>query len=273
MTTWHVPDLALADYVHGRVAPSAAASTEAHLLSCARCRAVLAPALDLVELDQIWAEVVQRTDAPRPGVVEVLLLRCGLRSDTARLLGATPSLRLSWLAGVALALLLALFAAQTGERGTAVFLALAPILPVVGVALAFAPRIDPTYELAAAAPYSCLRLLLLRSVAVLISTLLPAGLAAAFLPGAPWLAVAWLLPALALAALTLAAATFVDIVWSAFGLSVAWLSVVGLGFAAGHDPLLAFGAVAQFTCLLAAVTATVVLAIRRDRFATLGSAA
>ena len=98
MTTWHVPEDVLDGYADGRTSPAVAASTEAHLLSCARCRAVLAPAVDTSRLDRIWDEVVQRVDAPRPGPIEALLLRLGLRNDSARLLAATPSL--GWLHAV-----------------------------------------------------------------------------------------------------------------------------------------------------------------------------
>jgi hypothetical protein len=105
------------------------------------------------------------------------------------------------------------------------------------------------------------------------TTLLLAGAGAALLPGAPWLAVAWLLPALALATLTLAVATYVDIVWAACGLSAAWLSAVLSGFAAGNDPLLAFRAGAQITCLVAALAGAVVVAVRRNSFTTLGRSA
>lgn len=272
MTTWHVPEDVLDGYVEGIISPAVAASTEAHLLSCSQCRAVLAPTVDDARLGQIWDEVVQRVDAPRPGVVEAGLLRLGIRNDTARLLAATPSLRLSWLTGVSVALLLAMLAAQSGERGVAVFLALAPMLPVAGVALAFGPQTDPLHELATAAPYSAFRLLLLRSLAVLGATVLLAGSAAAFLPGAPWLAAAWLLPALALATLTLALATSIDIVWAACGLSAAWLSTVLYGFAPGNDPLLAFRAGAQLTCLLAIAVGATVVAVRRQTFTTLGRA-
>lgn len=273
MTTWHVSDDVLDGYADDRISPAVAASTEAHLLSCARCRAQLAPAVDATRLGQIWDEVVHQSDAPGLGAIERLMLRLGIRNDTARLLAATPSLRLSWLTGVSLALLLALLAAQSGERGVAVFLALAPMLPVAGVAIAFGPQTDPAHELATAAPYSSFRLLLLRSVAVIATTVLLACAAAAFLPGAPWLAVAWLLPALALATLTLAFATYVDIVWAAGGLSAAWLSAVLYGFTAGNDPLLAFRAGAQITCLVAAVVAATVVLARRNCFTTLGSPA
>ncbi len=273
MTTWHIPDSVLGGYANGHISPAVAASTEAHLLTCAQCRVLLAPIFDTARLDRIWDSVVQQVDAPRAGPIEALLLRLGIRNDTARLLAATPSLRLSWLVGTGIALLLAVLAAQAGDRGVVFFLALAPVLPVAGVALAFGPQTDPIHELAAAAPYSSFRLLLLRSVAVLASTVLLAGAAAAWLPGPAWLAVAWLLPALALATLTLAFATYVDIVWSAAGLASLWLTIALSGLIRGRDPLLAFQAEAQLIFLCAAMAAALVVGVRRHTFSTLGGSA
>lgn len=273
MTTWHIPDTVLDGYADGRISPAVAASTEAHLLTCAKCRAILEPTTDTARLDQIWDAVVEQVDAPRPGPIEALLHQLGIRNDTARLLAATPSLRLSWLVGTGFALVLAVLAAQSGERGVLFFLVLAPALPVAGVALAFGPQTDPIHELAAAAPYSSFRLLLLRSVAVLASTVLLAGAAAAWLPGPPWLALAWLLPALALATLTLAFATYVDIVWSAAGLAVLWLTTSLSGLVRGHDPLLVFQAEAQLLFLCAAIAAAAVVGLRRNTFSTLGGSA
>ena len=57
-------------------------------------------------------------------------------------------------------------AAYVGTHGVAVFLALAPLLPMVGVALAYGPTADPAYEIAAATPYSGVRLLALRTAFV-----------------------------------------------------------------------------------------------------------
>jgi hypothetical protein len=44
----------------------------------------------------------------------------------------------------------------------------APLVPLVGVAVAYGPEADPAHELTATAPYSGLRLVLLRTAAVLI---------------------------------------------------------------------------------------------------------
>ena len=104
-----------------------------------------------------------RSTRPRPGFVEGLLTRLGVPPHVARLLGVTPSLTLSWLGAVAIALAVAVAGAYQGERGLALFLCVAALAPVAGVAATFARGIDPTHELGLAAPMSSVRLLLLRT--------------------------------------------------------------------------------------------------------------
>ena len=58
-------------------------------------------------------------------------------------------------------------AAQVDERFLRMFLVVAPLGPLAGVAVAFAGGLDPTREIGLAAPYSGLRLLLIRTAAVL----------------------------------------------------------------------------------------------------------
>lgn len=205
-------------------APTADSSTR----SCADCRARLAPAVDPARLDLVWAEVVDVVDAPRMTV-----------------------------------LTLALVVAHSGERGIAVFLALAPVLPVAGVAVAFAPRTDPLHEVAVAAPYSSYRLLLVRSAAVLIATLALAVPAALLLPSSPWVAAGWLLPALALTCTSLALATRVDPVVSSAALVGGWLLLALSGLAPGRDPLVVTRTGPQVPCLLLLLAATALVAQRR----------
>ena len=183
MSGWHLDDDLLDGYAEGRaMTPALTASVEAHLERCPHCQARLAPSVDVSRLDAVWADVVDAVDAPAPSPLERLLTRLGVAPDTARLLAVTPSLQLSWVTGTAIALCLALLVAHSGERGVALFLALAPVLPVAGVAVAFGPRSDPLHEVALAAPYSSYRLLLVRSAAVLAATLVLAVPAAALLP-------------------------------------------------------------------------------------------
>ncbi len=191
-TPWHLDEDLRDRYVSGAASPALAASVETHLLACASCRALLTPAVAAPRHDAIWNEIVDRVDAPKQSLIERLLLRAGIQEGNARLLALTPVLRLSWLAGVAVALTLALFAANSGGRGLVVFLALAPVLPVAGVALAFGNGVNPMYEIAAASPYPPFRLLLLRASAVVAATVLLAVLAATLLPTDTWRAAAWL---------------------------------------------------------------------------------
>ncbi|MBW3647114.1 MAG: zf-HC2 domain-containing protein [Actinobacteria bacterium] len=264
--TWHLDDDALDSYVAGSAPPALAASVEAHVLACAGCRERLVPAVALPRLDRIWDDVVERIDAPVPRPVERLLLRLGVRDDTARLLAATPSLRAAWFLSMLAVLGLALLSAHATDRGVVVFLALAPLLPVAGVAMSYSPLTDPVHELATAAPYSSLRLLVVRSAAVLTATVLLAGAAAMLLPGASWLAVAWLLPALALTAGTLALSTWFEPLHSALGLATLWLAVTAPAFAPNSDPLLVVRSGAQLACLAVLVVALGTVAVRRDAF-------
>jgi hypothetical protein len=274
MTGWHVDDDLLETYAAGRaMGPALAASVEAHLDRCSGCQARLAPAIDPLRLDAVWAEVVDGVDAPQPSPLERLLIRLRVAPDTARLLAVTPSLRLSWLTGTAVALALALLVAHSGERGVALFLALAPVLPVAGVAVAFGGRTDPLHEVALAAPYSSYRLLLVRSAAVLVATLGLAVVAAALLPSTPWVAAAWLLPALALTTASLALTTRIDPVVSSAALAGTWLLLALSGLAPHRDPLLVTRTVPQLLCLTLLVVAGVALVAQRRAPSVSGSPA
>lgn len=271
---WHLDDDLLEDYALGApISPALSASTEKHLEACASCRSRLAPLADPVRLDAVWLDVVDAVDAPRVSWLERLLVRLGLDTATARLVALTPSLRTSWLAGVALALAMALAAAHTGPRGVALFLALAPVLPVAGVALAFGPRTEPLHEVVLATSYSTFRLLLARSGAVVASTLLLAVPAAALLPGSPWLAVGWLLPALALVTSSLALASRVDPLVSSLALAAAWLVVALPALHPDVDPLLVATLGVQATCLALTVVAGLALLRQARTPVVLGSPA
>ncbi len=262
---WHLDDDLLDTYAEGRPLSAAlTASVEAHLERCATCQSRLVPAADPARLDAVWAEVEDALDAPRAGLLERLLLRAGVASDTARLLAITPSLQASWLTGTAVVLTLALLVAHSGERGLALFLALAPVLPVAGLAMAFGPRTDPLHEVAVAAPYSSFRLLLVRSAAVLTATAVLAVPATFLVPSTPLVAAAWLLPALALSVTSLALAARVDPVVSSAGLSGTWLVLALSGLAPDRDPLVVATVVPQLLCLVLLVVSGAVL-LRQGR--------
>jgi hypothetical protein len=265
--TWHLDDATLSRYASGETSAAVAASAEAHLTSCADCRARLAPAVDTGRLDAIWDEVEHRVEVGELPWFERLLVRVGVREDTARLLAATPSLTSSWLAAMTASVAFAVFAADTSTRGLFVFLTLAPMLPVAGVAAAYGREADPAYELAVASPYSLLRLLLVRSVAVVGSTVAVTAVGGLLLADLGWTAATWLLPALALAVTTLALSARVAPIWAATGVLTTWLAVVFLAWRVSGDRLAAFGEVGQLAALALIALAGLALLRQRNTFA------
>lgn len=256
---WHADATTLSRYAGGDLAPAASASVEAHLLCCAPCRAGVADSVPTPRLDAIWAGVADGVDSTRRTLAEHLLVRLGVRGHTARLLAATPSLTAAWLLSVTATLVFALAAAHAGSQGVLLFLALAPVLPVAGVAAAYGRESDPTYDVALAAPYPTFRLLLLRTVAVLASTVTLVGLAALLLPAAPSLAAAWLLPALALSTATLALSARIPAAAAAGAVVALWLGAVFTTVRATGASYAAFGAVGQTACLALIVVSLVLI--------------
>ncbi|GAA3525413.1 hypothetical protein GCM10022234_23060 [Aeromicrobium panaciterrae] len=185
----------------------------------------------------------------------------GVADSTARLVAVTPSLRSSWIGGVLLVLVLAQIVAHSEPVGVALYLALAPVLPAISVAAAFGGRADPTREMASASPYPMLQLLILRTVAVVGATVLPAMALALLLPGSTWLSLGWLLPSLALAAFII---TLPDqlAVPAAGTLSAAWMGMVSTGWLRHSDPYAAVTPAIQFVSLVALTFALVVLLVR-----------
>ncbi|GAA3202116.1 zf-HC2 domain-containing protein [Dactylosporangium siamense] len=259
---WHLQDSDLHAYAGGGLAGPLLWSVEAHLGACASCRDRLHGCVAQADpqlVEDGWARLDASLDAAVPGPVERLLLLLGVPDHTARLLAATPALRLSWL--VAVALTLAMTATIARLADPIVFLAAAPLLPLIGVAVSFGPGIDPTYEMALVAPMQSFRLLLLRCVTVvsantvlcaLASLAVDAGLAAA----------GWFLPSLALTVLTLLLAPRFGTVIAACAVGVGWACLV----AALTGAL--FTTAGQSGTALAAVLAAAVLARRASAFDT-----
>ena len=272
-TTWHADGALLARYAGGTLPPPAAASVEAHLVACERCRQSIAGHVDATRIDALWDEVADAVDRPRPGPVERFLARVGVRGHVARLLAATPSLRLSWLGALVVTLALAVLAAHEGHAGSAFFLVAAPLLPLAGVAAAYGPAGDPAYEVVSASPVGAFHLLLVRATAVVATTVVVTGLAAVALPHGV-AAAAWLLPALALTTASLALATFVRPLVAATALATTWVAVTtvgarltargGLRLADAVQHAAVFRAGGQLLCLAVTVTAVAVVAHRRD---------
>jgi len=268
VSTWHADRALLEAYADGDIDPALAFSVEAHLIRCDVCRADLGSGADVSSLERIWTGVAAEIHAPKPGLVERLIVRVGVPDYVARLLAATPSLRTSWIAAVAIALGFAVGAAHAGRGGLLLFLILAPLLPVAGVAVAYGPGMDPTYEVGLTAPMRSFRLLFLRSVAVLGTTTVLAGIAALFLPRLDWTVVAWLLPSLALTLASLALATVTAPLVAAGTVAAGWIALTTLWLTSANDDLAAFHVPSQTAFAVLAIASAVVIAARNQKFET-----
>jgi hypothetical protein len=227
-TSWHAGPELLAAYASGSLDAVNGASVEQHLMRCTACRAAIRSHVDPHPLERAWAGVrdaVETTSQPMP---IRLARRLGLPEPASVLLAATASLRTAWLAGAFVAIGFATLAVSVagGRYAIAPFLLVAPMVPVLGVAAAYGPHQDPLESLIITAPYGRTRLILVRTLAVLVSVLPFTALLGLMLPGPPWLAAAWLGPALGLVPMLLALSSFVGPRAGASILTIAWSGVV-----------------------------------------------
>lgn len=228
MNTWHVDLSTLGAWVEGRSGPITSASVEQHLVRCEQCRAAVAGLVTIEDVPGDFGAVLAEVSAGRTGRVERALTRLGLGAGDAVVVGAAPLLRVAWFAGLAGVMIFALLASLPGARAEAVFLALAPLLPVAGVGAAYGPSVDPTYELALAAPYRMIRLVLLRTAAVLLAAVPVTIAAGLLLPLDGATAVLWVLPSLAFVVVVLAASAWLDPSIAAAAVGVAWVGAVAV---------------------------------------------
>lgn len=259
--SWHVDRDALHRYQTGPVNRVAAASLEAHVTTCSECRGRLV--VDDGWLERSWTAIADRVEPGRPSLVEIILSAVGLRQDLARLIALSPAFRLSFLLAVVIVLGFAVAASTSDPNGSAfrIFLVLAPLLPVGGIALAYGHLVDPLHELTLSSPIDSFRLLLLRSITVLVVSV-GLGLAAWPLIDAPTVfgPSAWLAPALALTLITLALASRFQAWLSAVMVAGGW--VAAMAIALSWD-LETFNTRAQPIYLLAALVAGLVVAVQR----------
>lgn len=258
--TWHLDEHQVTAYADGSLSGARAASLEAHVVSCAECRGALSSVAPVARLGLIWEEIEERVDRPRTTPVESLLRRFGVNHEDARLLAAAPSLQLSWLLSLAAVLIFAASAAQNTERGSLLYLVLAPLVPVVTVAGAYGRGVDPTFELTRSTPYPTYRLLILRVAAVMVVSLVLVGALGLTLPDA-WLAAAWLLPCLALVGVVLVLNRWLDLVVAAGLVAAAYLLTITYSLTAGsvtedifRAPVQLFSAVVALGCAVLVAT-------------------
>ncbi|MFY1695133.1 MULTISPECIES: zf-HC2 domain-containing protein [unclassified Solwaraspora] len=190
-------------------------AVEAHLETCAPCRAQLADAVaptDRQLLDRVAAGITAGIDAgPRPA-----------RPRLLRRTGAAARM-LPWLATVAALMLVAVLFESTFASLPSLVLLIAPVAPLLPVAAAWSRRTDPAWELVSSMPRTGLALLLRRTLAAVL-TVVPVLAAASWSTGhSP---VLWLLPCLAFTAGALALGGLVGVDRAALGLSAVWSAAV-----------------------------------------------
>ncbi|MFJ2092445.1 hypothetical protein ACIOEW_24700 [Streptomyces sp. NPDC087901] len=261
MTAWHVGDELAGRYAAGTAAETDAWSLEKHVESCAHCadrvsaavrsRGAAAPLLEAVRAAVLEAAVTQPARRRSWGRVRgrvrawgrswggggggrLRLPAPGPATRTGRLVWAAgPALRGSWAAALLLVALGAVALAYGGGLGgTArpLLLVVAPVLPLAGVGVSYGRSADPMHEITATTPGGGLRLLLIRTAAVLAVTVPVLALAWAVLPASadgPG-ALAWLLPGLAMTLGALALSSYVGCRTGASSVAACWAAAVAV---------------------------------------------
>lgn len=225
--TWHADAEVLRGYTRDVLTPAHAASVEAHLMTCADCRAELGNTSDVQRLVRNRALLIDRLDERTGLAAERLLTRLGISEHRARMVAITPAAHAPWVLGLAavigmVSLVTAFEGGGSRDATFYMFLVLAPLLPVAGIAAAFGSGGDPARDLTNSLPTPAFELLLVRSLAVIAVTTGLTAVAAIPFPGG-WEAAAWLLPALGLTASALALSTWVRPHRSAVAVGALWL--------------------------------------------------
>jgi hypothetical protein len=231
MSEWHADHAVVDRWAEGRAAMPEAASLEQHLLGCQPCRALVAAQVTearpqtVPDPQTVWNRLRDEIELPKATAVERLLSRVGLAPHEARLVAQAPMFRTEWASAVLAVLIFAGLAAQLGNsRGMWLFLAIAPLVPATAVALCYDPRIEPALEQELTTPYPTLRLVLLRTIAVVIGGLPVLLVLGLLVPGSePYL---WLLPAAGGVAAVLAFSTVTTPLRAAEVIAAVWLITV-----------------------------------------------
>ncbi|MGW4082503.1 zf-HC2 domain-containing protein [Streptomyces sp. NPDC004822] len=285
MTGRHAPDHLIAGYADGSLPDADAWPLEKHLESCASCAGRVSRAVRATAAGPVLADLRQAVlaglgqaaaaAAPRAPLVEPRPLRA------PRLLWAVaPAVRGAWLPAVLLVALGAVLLAHVAGFSAArpLLLAVAPVVPVAGVALSYGRHADPLHELAASTPSAGLRLALVRTAVVLAVSLPLLTLAGVVVPssGAPG-AAAWLLPGLTLTLAALALGGWLGLRAATAVTGGGWLCAVLAPVLAAPDgavsrhlserlSLYVGGAAAQGGWAVAAALCAALLAARRTAY-------
>ncbi len=243
--------------------------TEETLMASVEGRDALGSTISSQRLEMNRRVVLGLAAAPRRGRLERSLVRLGVSDSVARLATATPALRAAWLVSTFLALLFALATASSstasGLDRVIVYLTIAPLVPLAGVALAFGSAVDPVHETTVATPIDRSRLLLIRTMTILVTSIAILTVGAVLLGGPATAAVAWLLPALAVTTGSIALSPRLGPQRAAAAVGGGWiLAVIAVGSVSGHASG-AFDPPGQVFWLLVATMAGILVERQRRR--------
>jgi hypothetical protein len=257
--SWHLDDESLRRWVDGVAGQLSGVSVEQHVVRCADCRAAVAALVPEQPLQLVWAKVLADVEVPRAGLAQRLLHRLGVNTSDSLVIASAGALRIGWLLGVIGVLFFAVLAASFGPfGGIGLFVLGAPLVPVAGVAAAYGPSVDPSHEAVLVTPYAMVRLVLLRTAFVLVTSVPLVVVAGLLVPASPSVAVAWLLPAAGFVVVVLAASIWVDPLYAAVVVAVGWVIAVTLAVRSG-DPLLVFSPACLVGCLAVIAVAGLIL--------------
>jgi hypothetical protein len=227
--------------------------------------------VDPARIERNWSAITAELDAPAPSLVERALGKIGVPAHLSRVALATPSLRRVWFVATILVVLIGLASADQAQTRDSIFsfLVIAPLVPVLGVGMAYGVEADPAHEIGLATPMRGLRLVLTRTAVVLICSALALSVVALF--SANGMALAWVLPGLALTLTSLALSTFTSPRRASASVTVGWLVLLIIVRSAAADPVSAFGGGGQTLAVLTTAVAAAVVYTRKERFDLLES--
>ncbi len=262
--SWHIDQPTMRRYEEEGLDRVSASSVEAHASRCEQCRNLVS--VDPGTLERQWVRIADRIEVGRQGPVEHALDRVGVSNHIARIVALSPAFRASFALAVLLVLVFAAAASNTNPSAGSyrVFLIIAPLVPVAGVALAFGKLVDPAAELTIASPIDNFRLLLWRAASVLAVSIGTALLLWPLVPAPSTVGfAAWMIPAFALTLSTLALGSRVELLVASGIVTAGWLLVILPALESGGDP---FGAAARAISWGLVLLALILLVLRRDHY-------
>ena len=226
------------------------------------------PGVDPYRIERNWMAISAELFAPQPSRVERWLRRLSVPPSVTRLMVATPALRRAWFLALALVVFIGLAAADRSQtrEDLLTLLVLAPLVPVLGVSMAYGTGSDPAHEISLATPLSGFRLVMIRSATVVACSVVVLAAASLLTGAVSTMTFGWLLPSLGLTAGSLALMTFTTPRRAGAIAAIGWVAAVIVARNTSGDPLAAFTATGQVAMALATGIGLVTAYHRRDRF-------